>query len=87
MPNSDAVPENTPWIASPGACCCPLKFKAQPISLIQVQNIGLSGTNRLTYGRKFIDQTDKPSSFILGGTMKLGNGGMKTVAYSPAMAM
>ena len=24
---------------------CPLKFKGQPISLIQVQNIGLSGTN------------------------------------------
>ena len=26
---------------------CPLKFKGQPISLIQVQNIGLSGTNQI----------------------------------------
>ena len=55
---------------------CPLKFKGQPISPIQVQNIGLSSTNQINPTVvEFVDQTDKPSSFVLGGTIKLGNGG------------
>ena len=53
---------------------CPLKFKGQPISLIQVQNINLRGTNQINPTVvKFIDQTDKSSSFVLRRTVKLRN--------------
>ena len=64
---------------------CPLKFKGQPISLIQVQNFDLSGTNKIDPTVvKFVDQTDEPSSFVLSGAIKLGNRGDEDRSVLPS---